>query len=161
MNCSQYRGEGRGLLHRPSICRSKKGFLAQRLCFLPLYPASIVRCKLRTPRLRDLKRKPAVCIEHHNAFWIRTKRLEPATIGTDVVCSDDEPTSNKLLLKRFFLRNCVSRQEHKSKCSHCENTENDTSIHGLSSGIVAYSIIRSSVASVWRCRSAITQLRYW
>src|SRR5262249_34882381 len=93
----------------------------------------IVRCKLRTPRLRELKRKPAVCIEHHNAFWIRTKRLESATVGADVVYSGDQPGSHELLLKRFLLCNRESRQEHYSHRCRCGNTENDTSIHGFSS----------------------------
>src|SRR6478736_3239425 len=64
---------------------------------------SIVRCKLRAPRLRELERKPAVCVEHQNAFWIRTKALKSATITADVVYSDDQPSSDELLLKRLFL----------------------------------------------------------
>src|SRR5215471_11735121 len=95
----------------------------------------IIRCELRAPRLSELKRKPAVCIEHHNAFWIRAKPLESATIRPDVVCRRDKPTSNKLVLKRFFLRNCESCLEHKSQRRQCGNTENDTPIHGLSSGL--------------------------
>src|SRR5262249_44338120 len=104
--------------------------------------------------LRELKRKPAFCIEHHNPFWIRTKRLESATVGADVVYSGDEPSSHELLLKRFCLTNRDSRQEHKSHRCRCGNTENDTSIHGLSS----WSVATQSFIRLPQCRSALSKL---
>src|SRR5262249_2069350 len=94
---------------------------------------SIVRCKLWARRLRKLERKPAICVEHQNAFWIWTQALKSATVAADVVYSGAQPSSHELLLKRLFLGHRESRQEHKSHRCRCGNTENDTSIHGLSS----------------------------
>src|SRR5262249_39923376 len=73
----------------------------------------------------------AACVQYHRAPWVGTKRIDRCPIGELVLGRNERPRSDKLILERFLLTDCVTWHEGEAQCGNCGDTEHVTPMHHI------------------------------